>query len=609
LDENFGSLIEQLFAPLTFEAFISEVINQVLNNIDNEGFVSFSVSTQEYFEDLISIQDSYKDELVSVKLPLINKEFFNNRWNRDKIETLFYTIEYIKYLINNPLEFGKGIFIRPVFSQLQGPSGVNYGMEYNKFLLRKFMKFTDFELTQASWVRIDENNQEILKNRLNFKDFCKLYLKKFQQDPELSNKYHWLAGFEFSEDSLDFDDTDFVLLQLLDDAMIDFLGFNNYLLLQSSILNFGKENHNYFSDCALHDSRLLEYAKKEFGLKTLDESEFEIYHTDGDYWRSVFKSWLSFGFKREMTINGESKSYIKHPPNSIFSEIFNGYNAWSIDSDYFKLINQITIGTLVREGLIPIGFQEDSTFEVMIGNNNLRKSVLVNFLDQKSGELKYNLDKVTEKSDLLNLYTIVEKDGTVLEDRKEQNLLKGVLAENTQDIFEVLEEIYKVEINEQNDLISKKEEIIEKIKEKYNLKDNDNVAFALKTFTMNNKPYSIFLISIKGQQFMAGTYLYYDNNKQLQIGYNPFAPINMKYPAIWSGQYYALGHSERKIYITLDTLFPSPNIENGEMILVSEKPFCFSCEIMGINFYKYYNKEGVFITKVEDPNKHFFIFN
>ncbi|MHA1985316.1 MAG: hypothetical protein ACW98D_01635, partial [Promethearchaeota archaeon] len=79
LDENFGSLIEQLFAPLTFEAFISEVIDQVLNNIDNDGFLNFNVPTQEYFDLIIqSEQTPNSFSLLYGDFGLINPNFNPN---------------------------------------------------------------------------------------------------------------------------------------------------------------------------------------------------------------------------------------------------------------------------------------------------------------------------------------------------------------------------------------------------------------------------------------------------------------------------------------------------------------------------------------------------
>ncbi|MFW9881805.1 MAG: hypothetical protein ACFFG0_52745, partial [Candidatus Thorarchaeota archaeon] len=84
LDENFGTLIEQLFNPITFEAFIDEVINQVLINVDNEGFVSLNVPTQEYFEEIIVAEPMRL--MNDGGIPVINPHF--NYKNPNSIQLL-----------------------------------------------------------------------------------------------------------------------------------------------------------------------------------------------------------------------------------------------------------------------------------------------------------------------------------------------------------------------------------------------------------------------------------------------------------------------------------------------------------------------------------------
>lgn len=213
LDENIGTLIEQLFTPITFEAFISEVIDQVLNNIDNEGFVSFNVPTQEYFEDLISFTVSYRDELVSVywgSLPppelksriSIEREF---NGELDALSLMFYRIR--EYLSDQNI---RDLPINDVLLGLHGPDDPG---TYTRLYLTNVFK--DLGL-------IDET---ILQNmHLTQKSFYKTLLERIQLDiqnnPDSSGfkDYSFLTGMEFSLDEF-FDDGDQQIVKFVDDII------------------------------------------------------------------------------------------------------------------------------------------------------------------------------------------------------------------------------------------------------------------------------------------------------------------------------------------------------------------------------------------------------
>ena len=76
---------------------------------------------------------------------------------------------------------------------------------------------------------------------------------------------------------------------------------------------------------------------------------------------------------------------------------------------------------------------------------------------------------------------------------------------------------------------------------------NDNIAYTTFKFNYEGKTIRRFMVSIKGSQFMPGTYVTSEGN----MNYDPFALINTLFPPFWDGQNLAYGHSERKIYLTL----------------------------------------------------------
>ena len=85
-------------------------------------------------------------------------------------------------------------------------------------------------------------------------------------------------------------------------------------------------------------------------------------------------------------------------------------------------------------------------------------------------------------------------------------------------------------------------------------------------------------------QLMPGTYIGTDN----KVHYNPSALINGLFRPYWNGEYFAYGHTERKFYISIFTIF-GPHFDIKHMTAVSELKFCPACTKMGINFLDLYN--------------------
>lgn len=84
---------------------------------------------------------------------------------------------------------------------------------------------------------------------------------------------------------------------------------------------------------------------------------------------------------------------------------------------------------------------------------------------------------------------------------------------------------------------------------------------------------------------MPGTYEKSDGT----VAYNPSAPINAIFPALYSKQNFAYSHAERKILISLYYLFGG-NIEDLEMTMISNREFCPACQRMIINFVDIYKQ-------------------
>jgi len=410
LDENFGSLIEQLFNPLTFEAFISEVINQVLNNIDNEGFVSFSVPTHNYFDKLIQKYSHTKYIDYLMELPTINVEFLQERSNKEKIIDFYLLIERINQLVNDMNLEVRDLSVTPELRRLQNPIGI-YDQNYFDELFKN-----NFEaISKYSWFTINRENEVENFNNLDYKEFCRTYLKFIQDNPQLIEKYYWLTDLEFSDDLLYFDkQTDLLILQLLDEAMIDLFSYVDFILLQTGMLNFGKDNLGRFIEFGSHANPEL-YLKilRKAGLSCLDGIKI-----DKKDLSSVIRSLIAFGFKRTVEFtDGTTKSYIIHPPNSIFADIFNGFNQYSTDSTYLDRIN-----SLIDSILPNLDYLGNEFFNSFLSDIDILKKIL-----KLPIEIQIKLGKTLDQLNNIfnNEFTEIRNDINNIEDgplSKEENV-------------------------------------------------------------------------------------------------------------------------------------------------------------------------------------------
>ena len=330
LDDNFGSLIEQLFAPLTFEAFISDVVNQFLNNIENEGFVSFNVATHEYFEDLISTQDSYKDELVLVYWgspppPEFKKDAFiesNYKAELDALSLLFYRIrEYLIDQNNRDL---------PITYTLLGLHGPKDPGTYTRLYLTDVFK--DLGL-------IDDN---ILQNmHLTQKSFYKTLLQQIQLDiqnnPDSSKfmDYSFLTGMQFSQDEF-FDDGDQQIVKFIDDIMNKEIGYVGYTLLKLDLIRFDGNGQIMFQ--IPQDLTTLAKIIRVLGLNSIAElktSEISIMeYLETLIWSMI----LSGNYMNLMTIDNNGQVELReeytYPGHHFLSGIFENFMGNIPDSIY-----------------------------------------------------------------------------------------------------------------------------------------------------------------------------------------------------------------------------------------------------------------------------------
>ena len=330
LDENFGSLIEQSFVPLTFEAFISEVVNQVLNNIDNEGFVSFNVPTQEYFEDLVSVQDSYKDELVSVywgsppppefKSSFLIEREFNGEL--DALSLLFYRVR--EYLMD------QSIRDLPITDTLLGLHGPNDPGTYTRLYLTDVFK--DLGL-------IDDN---ILQNiHLTQKSFYKKILEQIQLDiqnnPDSSKfkDYSFLTGMEFSLDEF-FDDGDQQIVKFIDDIMNKEIGYVGYTLFKLDLIRFDGNGQITFQ--MPQDQRTLTKIIRVLGLNSIAELDTNDIET------LIWSIILSGHYMNLMILDNNGKVELRkaytYPGSQFFTGIFENFMGNIPDSIYhLSIIN------------------------------------------------------------------------------------------------------------------------------------------------------------------------------------------------------------------------------------------------------------------------------
>ncbi|MFW9880534.1 MAG: hypothetical protein ACFFG0_46285, partial [Candidatus Thorarchaeota archaeon] len=537
LDENFGSLIEQLFNPLTFEAFIDEVINQVLNNMDNEGFVSFNVPTQEYFEDLISVQDSYKDELVSVYWgspppPEFKKATFiesNYKTELDELSRLFYGIrEYLIDQNNRDL---------PITDTLLGLHGPKDPGTYTKQHLTD--TFNALGLTDNTLLQDMHRTQKL---------FYKTLLDQIQLDiinnPDTSKFKDYSSSLIGSIDpNGPFTAQELELVKRLDNVLNEVLGYVGYTLLKLGFITFdGNEQIEFHMP---QDLTTLAKIIRVLGLDSIAELKTS-YFSIMEYLETLIWSMILSGHYMNLKTldnNGqvELRKAYTYPGNHFLPGIYKNFM-----------------------GNIP-----DSIYHL---------SMIWNFM---------NLQNMQDRLNLLGINPELEGNAYRLDGRREgeygTNKLK-LLVYDKDLTFEELDIKFRQKFDMNEDLDSNIA-IFDRLRQQEGWTTrfgyrSGNVAFV--KFRLKFQDGSIktgYIFAHSGIQVMPGIEI-----RDGKYYINPDHWANEIYPAFEVNGKPRDSDAERKIILALLDKFDMTNLVEGELALYSERPICPSCALILSNF-------------------------
>ncbi|MFX0027864.1 MAG: hypothetical protein ACFE8B_01525 [Candidatus Hermodarchaeota archaeon] len=348
LDENFGSLIEQLFSPLTFEAFISEVINQVLNNMDNEGFVNFNVPTQEYFDQILEPESFMLMHDGGVLLPILNNLKMIKEHKGEinflcdfiyRLENLFQEDILFEGLGDLPIpsdyvDRNDNNMIKNNFLKMQGPSETRpYSVVYLKQIL-KVLKLSMSDLQKISWITTNPNG-ELEFNKIYEKRFYRTMLEHIQNninDPLLSG-FTIVQGLMFSSDEFKITDEDFYIIEIVDSVLNELFGHIGYSLLQMGLMTCGLDgNGKYTIDFKIQNQEHLNLLKeiiKDSGINSFVELD-TLQISDSDYVNLILGVLLT-GYFKEIKIRNEAGNLIDirrintFPHSSFLEEVFQNY--------------------------------------------------------------------------------------------------------------------------------------------------------------------------------------------------------------------------------------------------------------------------------------------
>ncbi|MFW9874235.1 MAG: hypothetical protein ACFFG0_14110, partial [Candidatus Thorarchaeota archaeon] len=543
LDENFGTMIEQLFAPIAFEAFIDEVINQFLNNIDNEGFVSFNVPTQEYFEDLISVQDSYKDELVSVywgsppppefkDLNIIEGEY---KGKLDALSLFFYRIR--EYLIDQNI---RDLPITDTLLSLHGPKDPG---TYTRQHLTNVLK--DLGLDD------EKKLQDML---LNQKAFYKTLLEKIQYDiqnnPNSAFKDYSNAlsgeigsGKYLTEQELE-------LVKRLDDVLNEVLGYVGYTLLKLGFITFDGNEQIEFQ--MPQDLTTLAKIIRVLGLDSIAELKTS-YFSIREYLETLIWSIILSGHYMNLRIldnNGQIKiqKEYTYPGSHFLSGIYKNFMGNIPDSIYHWAVLYTFSSRLIEGYHFNPYYKKENAFESIIDIDF--ENIIERNIDNPQFKHIFQtkiLSKLSENVGCL----ITDQDISV--DEFIRNAL-GIEDISDKEILKAIRDNYKPD------------------------KSGRNLAFVKFDFEIDGRRYKGLIYSYSGIQLIPGTYYI---NEGGNIIVKPFSrsKLTQKYFALNYKGYQRWFDSERKIILSLEILFNLKNIENLlEFRIVSDYPFCPSCE-------------------------------
>ncbi|MFW9876798.1 MAG: hypothetical protein ACFFG0_27205, partial [Candidatus Thorarchaeota archaeon] len=345
LDENFGSLIEQLFNPLAFEAFISEVVNQFLNNMDNEGFVAFNVPTQEYFAELFN---QPLPQIAFLAGGLLAPEMIksaeieieaNHKTELNNLALLIYKI--IKFDSSQ-----RGLTITDQLLNLHtSENSYQYTVKDLSDLLQKLGLTNDIFRNQKTFYATILDKIKYLNEHT-----------EISLNPQIREKISRIANSitkSFDEDiSNGYTNEEVDIFELLDPLLDDLFGYVGYSLLQLGLIRFDNDGNAKFElPSSLKD---LKDHLKLFNIKSIAHTRLNYNKrdsiTDTELIEIITSIILSGHFKSIAKVDENGRiirndpGYVyTHPMASFLSETFKNFRISERDPSYhWSIWNQIS---------------------------------------------------------------------------------------------------------------------------------------------------------------------------------------------------------------------------------------------------------------------------
>ncbi|MFX1434656.1 MAG: hypothetical protein ACFFB1_12845 [Promethearchaeota archaeon] len=352
LDENFGSLIEQLFAPLTFEAFISEVIDQILNNIENEGFVTFDVPTHEYFAELIN-RPLNQIALLSggLQAPEMNdpiKIEADYRIELNNLALLVYKI--IKFDSNQ-----RGLTITDQLLNLHtSENSYQYTVKDLSDLLQKLGLTNDIFRSQKAFYKtildrihyLNEHTEISLNPEIREK-ITKIAARHIYQGEKLTLTNN--KGYTDKEERI---------LKILDIELNDLLGYVGYSLLQLGLIRFDIDGKVKFE--LPNSLKELKDHLKRFNIESIAHTGLNYFKkgdiTNTELVEIITSILLSGHFKSIEKVDQNGKiirndwRYVyTHPPSVFLKDAVKNFKTSVPDPSYHKSIFYQIVNTFINK--------------------------------------------------------------------------------------------------------------------------------------------------------------------------------------------------------------------------------------------------------------------
>jgi len=486
---------------------------------------------------LISVQDSYKDELVSVYWgspppPEFKKATFiesNYKTELDDLSRLFYRIrEYLIDQNNRDL---------PITDTLLGLHGPKDPGTYTRQHLTNVLK--DLGLND------EKKLQDML---LNQKAFYKTLLGKIQYDiqnnPNSAFKDYSNAlsgeigsGKYITEQELE-------LVKRLDDVLNEVLGYVGYTLLKLGFITFdGNEKINFQmpTPTDTQTSReILEKIIRVLGLNSIAEFGTNNIET------LLFSMLFSGHYMNLMTIGNDGQIELRkeytYPGWDFFSDIYSSFTYLTLNPVYHLVTLQTFINSIHISG----------RFKLLDLNPELEGNA---YTPDNMGIGDYGTNKLK--------YLVYNQDLTFkeLEMKFRQQFNLDVKIDNELDIFNTLRQLSGWE-------------------KVFDPESGSNVAFTkFKLKFKNGQIKTGYIFAHSRKQFMPGIKI---ENGEYIIDSEHWA--NEMYPAFKVDGKDKIYDTERKIILTLLDKFEMNNLIEAEIEIFSEREICASCDTILQNF-------------------------